>query len=178
MKKESYFNERNIVSPKGFILLVSAMSVIWSIFDGNGLEGAEYILLLMLAPAFMVFFTDFSKEKFYKKIETIFVFAALVPIAFDPVIDLLRDSRHEYSLYALLAVSMVLFLFVYMTRYVEWISVAAYFALLVFTFALFCTSTIFISIDLFCDRDGVMKKDGLCEWVYKTIEKEEVKEDI
>ena len=168
----------NFMSFKGFILAFSLIVTVWNVVDGNGIEGVEFLLPILLLPAIMIFFNDFSEKVFRTKIEIIFVFAALVPIAFDPVIDLLKNNNHEFFLYTILSVSMIVFLFVYMTKYVEWMAILAYLALLVFTSTLLYTSVAFISFDLFCDKNETMIEGSFCSWTDETIDQQDLKESI
>ena len=128
---------------------------------------------MLVLPAVILVTTDITEQTFKDKITTIFVFAALAPIAFGPILDLLQKSSHVYFLYSLLAFSMISFLFIYMSGYVKWIFQISYMLLLVFLFILLYLSTLFVFVDIFCEKDELKYDQKFCMWVSDTIKKEE-----
>ena len=108
--------KKNIFSFKSLILLITVLASVYIVlfYDSFYSLGHVFTLLFVLVlPAFILFVTDITEQTFKDKITTIFVFAALAPIAFGPILDLLQKSSHVYFLYSLLAFSMVSFLFSY-----------------------------------------------------------------
>ncbi len=127
--------KKNIFSFENLILLISffVSGYIVLFCDSFYSIGHVFTLLFVLVlPAVILVTTDITEQTFKDKITTIFVFAALAPIAFGPILDLLQKSSHVYFLYSLLAFSMISFLFIYMSGYVKWIFQISYMLLLVF----------------------------------------------
>ena len=168
--------KKNIFSFKSLILLITVLASVYIVlfYDSFYSLGHVFTLLFVLVlPAFILFVTDITEQTFKDKITTIFVFAALAPIAFGPILDLLQKSSHVYFLYSLLAFSMVSFLFIYMFGYIKWIFQISYFLLLIFLFVLLYLSTLFVSVDIFCEKDELKYDQKFCVWVSDTIKKEE-----
>ena len=167
---------KNIFSFKGLILLISVLFSIYMVIFNDSFSSLGHIftlLFVLVLPAFILFVTDITEQTFKDKITTIFVFAALAPIAFGPILDLLQKSSHVYFLYSLLAFSMVSFLFIYMSKYIKWIFQISYFLLLIFLFVLLYLSTLFVFVDIFCEKDELKYDQKFCMWVSDTIKKEE-----
>ena len=168
--------KKNIFSFKSLILLITVLASVYIVlfYDSFYSLGHVFTLLFVLVlPAFILFVTDITEQTFKDKITTIFVFAALAPIAFGPILDLLQKSSHVYFLYSLLAFSMVSFLFIYMFGYIKWIFQISYFLLLIFLFVLLYLSTLFVFVDIFCEKDELKYDQKFCVWVSDTIKKEE-----
>ena len=168
--------KKNIFSFKSLILLITVLASVYIVFFYDSFYSLGHVftlLFVLVLPAFILFVTDITEQTFKDKITTIFVFAALAPIAFGPILDLLQKSSHVYFLYSLLAFSMVSFLFIYMFGYIKWIFQISYFLLLIFLFVLLYLSTLFVSVDIFCEKDELKYDQKFCVWVSDTIKKEE-----
>ena len=88
--------KKNIFSFKSLILLITVLASVYIVlfYDSFYSLGHVFTLLFVLVfPAFILFVTDITEQTFKDKITTIFVFAALAPIAF------VTKKFHVYFLY-------------------------------------------------------------------------------